>query len=408
MREPGDDLADRVRGLDLPERPGVDAVRQRVRRRRWRKRAVAGAAVAGVAALIAVPNLDRGSSITTTDPATPSVDGPVPAPDGTWTWVESARLVARDGSSTGYALREFADSNDLLVYLDDGALCVNAGTCGSSQASFDDDAFERRFADPDSPVGAIFDLPAPDNPFAGWNAVVLPHTTGDLYSGANPTADIPGVEEPQAQVGALNMIAMLDELAASHGDRIDRLVVAGTGAGGFGALLNHEVVIERFPGVEVTIIVDSAIIALGQDVLSNCLLTLVTQGWDRTYPEDWDEFVRGDYDQRLGGMYEYASRKYPNARFALFAASDDAELQSTLSAGAESCGLPSVTPERFAAAVTAVSELLAGYANWDMVIVPGDDHGFLDAQVDADQQLGAVATGLLEWLAEQVDHRNDP
>lgn len=167
--------------------------------------------------------------------------------DGWW-WVpfdgtSAAEEVAYcgNGSKTGLAISPGAGA-DLLVFFDGGGACWNMTTCDVLRTAVDDSFGVGEFMKEarDFIPSSITDrahLPAGlDDP----TIVFIPYCTGDVHGGENvidygtwPISDV------WHHVGHANVMAYLRRLGATWPSP-RKLVVAGSSAGGFGALVNYE------------------------------------------------------------------------------------------------------------------------------------------------------------------------
>lgn len=408
-----------VAGVALRERPTMADIRRRARRRTIRRRSVLG----GFSALVLVAGVVGLARLGAFDDDRPDivVEGPVDVasifesddgtstsstlvdrtPDREWRWIDGIGLRSMDGSDTGYLLSTNPDSSSLLIYLFDGGVCFSRGSCEAVPSSFDARDAAAQFIE--QPLrGAVFDLPAPENPFAGWNVVALPSSTGDLHSGQNPDATVEGVETDFSFVGSINLSRAVADATARFGDRLDHVVLAGTGAGGFGAMINYPEIAAALPGVRVDLLVDSAVVPADTALLPDCLVEVMTGSLGRRYPDDWADRVTGDHQQRLAGIYEYLAETHPDARLGLLAFTDDPWLRSAFRRGADLC--PDHQPieqPAFAAGMREVEEIVSHLAPWDVLIVDGTRHGVLDA-VNADGSVPDPTTPgarmVLDWL----------
>lgn len=400
------DFVTSLENLDVPPPPAVERVAGRVRRRRRVRRTAASVGVAGVGllAVLAWPSSDGGveqvgfadaPSSSTIDEA-PPIDHPN-APVGEWVWHDNSEMVSRDGSPTGYGTRAGEVDDALIIYFENGHICADASTCSRARRSYTADTFQEDFLDDQRYRSGLFELDAPANPFAHWSAVFVPHSTGDLHAGVNPAADVPGSAGPHAMVGARNTDAMLAELVAAETSP-GRVIVTGTGAGGMGALLNYERVVEAFPSASVDLLVDSAVVPLSLDLMPDCLVSELARGWQRSYPDDWPAAISGRYDVRLAGVYEYLSTKYPNAVFGLLSSSGDIEVRTVLGRGTGDCtGTEPIDAVDYEAGLSDLATHLEQFDNWYAFVIDGTEHGFLTGG-NPDIDTAAETDGLRRWL----------
>jgi hypothetical protein len=206
-----------------------------------------------------------GAPIVFTDYAPLDVDG-----DGTpenWRWIPFPDSVCGNGSSTGLAV-DLGTTNDLLVFFDGGGACWNWLTCNPVKATavdrgFDEAKFKIEARDfiPSSITNRA-QLPAA---LAGATIVFVPYCTGDVHGGDNEIHygdPVTGVTWRHR--GHANVMAFLKRLGATFNP--GKLVVAGSSAGGFGALVNYEAFRWYWPDAEGYLIDDSGPALVNNDV----------------------------------------------------------------------------------------------------------------------------------------------
>ncbi|MEZ5372766.1 MAG: hypothetical protein R2704_08520 [Microthrixaceae bacterium] len=200
-----DDLGERIAAaaelIDAPEGAPVVELRRRARRRVRRRRsvqAVAAAAAVGLAAVAAV-QLVRPAQREVMVAEPPVIEdrplGTSPGASGEWTWRDVDTMTSRTGSPAGYGVRTTAGADDLLIYLTDEGVCLDAPTCDEARAHFGAEELQREFVDANG--GPAAGLIGEGAPFGDWNVVVVPGVTGDLFVGRRSGVDVPG--GPSAQ-----------------------------------------------------------------------------------------------------------------------------------------------------------------------------------------------------------------
>jgi len=170
--------------------------------------------------------------------------------DDAWTWVSVDGSQCRDGSVAGISIRPRADSDDLLIFLGGGAMCIDEQTCAEADSRIPDGVLRQ---------AGQFDIFAnrQENPFVSWNQVFVPQCTGDLHSGMTRNAFVAGIEEPQQFVGHLNMALILEQIKARFSSPA-RVVFGGAGSGGQGAITNFPDVRRSFDlKTRMTLMIDS-------------------------------------------------------------------------------------------------------------------------------------------------------
>ena len=174
-----------------------------------------------------------------------------------------------DGKPTGLAVNPGTGS-DLLVFFDGGGACWSYETCALGTAvdkSFGVAEFKTEATGfiPSS-ITSRAHLPAA---LAGATIVFVPYCTGDVHGGDH-VADYGNalVSEVWHHVGHANVMAYLKRLAATWPNP-RKVVVAGSSAGGFGALVNYEAFRWYWPRAQGYLIDDSGPALVNNDVPAN-------------------------------------------------------------------------------------------------------------------------------------------
>jgi len=183
-------------------------------------------------------------------------DGPkLPVNASTWTYTDVDGAVCGNGGPVGVATNG-GTSSRLVIYLEGGGACWNALTCNNDFA----DNVKTGIAASTKQVitsnsRGIFDRRAGNNPFATDSFAYVPYCTGDLHAGTNASTSH-GVQH----VGGNNFALMLPMILRSFPD-VTEVLLAGTSAGGYGALFNAEKVKAAIDDddVEFSVLLDSAI-----------------------------------------------------------------------------------------------------------------------------------------------------
>ena len=116
----------------------------------------------------------------------------------------------------------------------------------------------------------IFDFNNPNNPFKDWYVVYLPYCTGDLFWGANdqqytsPPYLPPQITATIKHRGFVNFQAVLKWVKDNF--RLpEQIFVAGSSAGGYGAIMDYPYIREAFPLTRVYALGDAANGIMGDD-----------------------------------------------------------------------------------------------------------------------------------------------
>ncbi|MDZ7733204.1 MAG: DUF1800 domain-containing protein [Acidimicrobiia bacterium] len=232
---------------------------------------------------------------------------------------------------------------------------------------------------PNRRVGFGF-LAAP-GPLADWTAVYVPAWNDDLHLGRRTGAEVPGVEGEQDFVGAVNVERVVDALAGRGSP--DRIVFAGIGAGGAGALVHAPRVADVLDAPELRVLIDGMLVPVGGDLLPPCLVDLWADTWGATAPAGFGLPTAGA--EASPHIYRHLADRLPRASFTLAVYEDDPRLRRLFGLGADDCALvPDPVPvERYAAAVEQVRSTVDGLRSWEVVVPAGTGHTVLD-RTDAD------------------------
>jgi hypothetical protein len=191
---------------------------------------------------------------------------PESLPLGTWTWVPFDDAVCGDGSTTGLAVNR-GEGPDLLVFLDGGGACWSYPTCVAGTAvddAYDDGLFalEARDYVPSSLTDRAHLPPT----LAGATIVFVPYCTGDVHGGSAVQEYGTGLlTETWNHAGHGNVLAYLARLRPTF-PAPRKLVVAGSSAGGFGALVSYEAFRWYWPDAQGYLVDDSGPALVGDDV----------------------------------------------------------------------------------------------------------------------------------------------
>jgi hypothetical protein len=229
-------------------------------------------------------------------------------------------MTCADGSSTGVALSR--GKANVVVFLNGGGACWGAGACDPARTPMRFGAAEfelaRRLLLPDS----ILDRDLPTNPFAGWTMVFVPYCTGDVHAGDSETVHGGVLWRHQ---GWKNLEAALGFVAGAV-PTPPRVVLAGSSAGGFGALLGYDLIRGHWPkegGTEAALLDDSAPTFVG---------TTISEGLRSAWWTEWNlastvtPRCPGCRDD-LSAVWTILSATYPADRFALLSSTADSTMR---------------------------------------------------------------------------------
>lgn len=175
--------------------------------------------------------------------------GKINAPAKQWTWVDFPDTKCGYGSATGLGVNLNPGSKVALIYLQGGGACWAEsgfiGACFGAQptASNLGGYGQTQFTGEGTKNAFHFRRDPTKNLLADAHFVFLPYCTGDVFSGQNKVDFSPG--KTVYFHGFLNIEAYLKRLVPTL-EGVERIVLAGSSAGGFGAAINWEVVQTAF------------------------------------------------------------------------------------------------------------------------------------------------------------------
>ena len=263
---------------------------------------------------------------------------------GRWIWLPSEDMRCRDNSTTGIGVRlSNTDQKNLLIYLRGGGACFNASSCEDNAYKYDNNDFQ---SDVSSMPGGIFNENNTNNPFQEWHKIFVPYCTGDIHIGdlVNASAFLPLLTlEPRSDTvdvkhytsglfrGYKNMEVVVKSSASYFKGRgIEKVVLAGSSAGGFGTYVHYDQVATAFSNIPVTGIADEAPVFDTNSIGPDCGATLVKILWQMKFPDDYNDHIQtGDYSQHeIFAIYKYLGKKYPERQFGLLSHTEDDIIRS--------------------------------------------------------------------------------
>lgn len=189
---------------------------------------------------------------------------------GEWFELAPEGCVTADGSALTTRMR-LGTENKVLVFFFGGGISLDENTAAHPYLGLSVDTepgFYSANADDQIPTWSTTGLcdAAAMNPFRSWTIVIIPYTTADFHVG---NAEFPytapdGSEAVLHHHGYENYRAVMDEAAARIGSQPEELLVAGWSAGGYGAaMLTEDLMQNYFPDAgHVTLCVDSSLLIL--------------------------------------------------------------------------------------------------------------------------------------------------
>lgn len=321
------------------------------------------------------------SSPGTSPPALP------PLARNTWTWVDVPGTSCGDGSRTGFAVNP-GDGPGLLVFMNGGGACFDYLTCFVAQAagagSFGRTEFEALVAA--RVPGSILDRGDPANPYRAMSLVFVPYCTGDVHGGDN-LADYPdasGGTHRWHHVGRANVGVLLPWIAAAI-PAPSPLVVSGSSAGGYGALLNYDAFRRTFPAADAVLVDDSGPPLVGGDI-SPALRAVWVAAWriDRVVTPLCPECL-ADFSK----LFPELARRYPKDRLALLSSTQDEVIRAFFGY---------LDGAAFETAVGRLEGVLDPIPGARYFVVAGTSHTMLPGPA----KFTSAGVGLRSWLGQQL------
>ena len=167
--------------------------------------------------------------------------------------------------------RKGKQEDNTLIYFNGGGACWNGATCLTSLVKGDRPTYNPAINHPEnvpSEVGGILKRNKKDNPVKDWNMVFIPYCTGDAHIGSrdtvysDPLGLINGGGPLKVQHrGFDNFMAVREWLKDNtKRKRTEHILVAGSSAGAYGALLNFPRLQGLYPKkTQVTLLVDAGV-----------------------------------------------------------------------------------------------------------------------------------------------------
>ena len=312
--------------------------------------------------------------------------GQVDLQEGVWTWADVAGTRCGDGSSTGLAVN-LGTGGDLVVFLDGGGACWDATTCYllaeyfGKGGPYGETQFE---AELEGVGGTVLDrssVPA----LSDATLVFIPYCTGDVHWGDSvQTYDGLGSWHHAGKANLVADLAWLAERLAAP----TRLVVMGSSAGGYGALLAHDLARTTWPDAQGYLVDDSGPPLVGDDISASLRASWYAQWGLSGSLSDLCPRCADDLSLVIPALAE----KYPDDRLALVSSLEDSVIRTYLD----------LSPTDFQAALLKlVDERIAPLAGADgarAFLASGSNHALLEAP--ADYAAGEVT--LPDWLAQLV------
>jgi hypothetical protein len=285
---------------------------------------------------------------------------------------EVAGTSCMKGEITGGWIREGNDPTKLAIYFQGGGGCFNTFTCasGGHPPTGGDPGFDPGY-------DGILDPNNPQNPLKDYNIVWLPYCSGDAFFGNQAGIKVPGVLGLKTFYGRVNLNLIMQKLVPTF-PAVTELFVTGESAGGFGTLASFDFIMQGWPGITQSTLMDDSGPLLADQYLTPCLQTLWRDLWGLTasIPPDCPECTQPDG----GGMiniYPFLQNKYPNTKFGFIDSENDGVISFFFGYGLEDCTYRGKLPTFMEGLQKMTSNSTIMYPNrWAQWITSGDKHTF--------------------------------
>jgi len=315
--------------------------------------------------------------------AGPQLGEPIVAPAGVWTWVDFDDAFCANGVPTGLGINP-GSSDLVLIYMMGGGICWDYETCYANpiaeNISTGVDA-NQLVELQDILSQGPFDRTDTQNPFRDASLVYLPYCTGDLHVGSKVTSH-GGIETHHA--GYTNMGAYLHRLVPTF-PNASKVLLAGSSAGGFGALLNWDRTQQMFGSVRVDMI-DDAGQMLPNPYLSESLEQSFKSAWDMA-----SNLPAGcvECQDDFSAIYDFLAKKYPGQRGAMTTYVKDHVVSSYLS----------LSQDEFKEGLSLLAPPFVDNANLNGFVVNDVGHILM---IDGWDQTTAGGVSLRSWVTQMV------
>lgn len=239
---------------------------------------------------------------------------PIDAPDLQWTFVGFPESRCANGTPTGIAINPVENAKGLLVFMQGGGACWDANMCLVTKSSvhLEDTVDETVVLGEAANLSGLFDHDNAANPFKDYAYVYMPYCTGDLHIGTKATT-YEGASGPVTihHHGGLNVEAYLKRLIPTL-PALERVVVSGISAGGYGATFNWWRYQGAFPNARVDVLDDAGLIVDAPDDR----WSIMVEAWQMALPPGCDACAeRMSAFLPFYGEHLIAPRRYALAGF---------------------------------------------------------------------------------------------
>lgn len=328
-------------------------------------------------------------------------------PANTWQYVPIQGAMCRDGSPTGIGVNVNPGSKNLMIYLEGGGACFNALTCATNPATFGMTEFTTRLGGTAGDQG-VFSRTDTANAMADWNFVYIPFCTGDVHAGNKLDATVPGVTGKQQFVGYANVTRDLARIIPTF-PGLDKVLLTGVSAGGFGAAANYPQTAKAFGSVPVYSLDDSGP-PMADPYAPSCLQAQWAQTWgfDKTVLADCGSDCKDPTNYTIDATM-HTAKMYPKIPFGIVEDTDDGVITLFYGFGAGMCTalIPTqLTADTFTAGLLDSRMRLAALPNVGGFIFQGTVHTTLGGASFDTRTAGsgdAATVKLTDWVATLIN-----
>jgi hypothetical protein len=238
------------------------------------------------------------------------VDDPADGVD--WVKIDlPSPCVSGDGSKT-FIMVSRGSSNNILIYFEGGGACTDYVTCSLTVITLHPKFWQSKLM---AQLG-IFNRANPLNPFRDWTFVYIPYGTGDVHIGNRVMKYYSPIfhrSKVVYHVGFVNGVVAI-RWAAQQGN-FDKIVIAGSSAGGYATALHFLTAREIF-GKPIVVINDAGPgLTSERDPSFSYEASIESWGWDQNLPADALGYIKdGEPIYAIGYVFD----KYGDSLYGFF------------------------------------------------------------------------------------------
>lgn len=279
-----------------------------------------------------------------------------------WNWLApGGETACSDGSPYRFVARE-GPGEDLLIYFEGGGACWSPLTCGLVRPFTPAIETERL----ETAADGIFDLDNPANPFAGYDIVLVPYCTADVFMG-DAVQDYGSGSRAVTihHKGFANASAALEWVYANF-PAPESVFITGESAGALGASFHAPWIIRQYAGTRIAVLGDSA----GGYSAPGIDMGMIFGPWGTAdlLPDWLPEFAAVDEasDLKFESFYIVAAKNYPEIVFAQYNTLRDSVQQFFMKLVPNTPPLEAVLPGTMAAIAEAAPNFRSYLADGDV------------------------------------------